>query len=116
LNANLREADLPGVYNGNFLVILPATTEAGARVAAERLVGTLSPKQVLRNGETFEISICIGIVSHPGGKGISMARLLAAAPQALAQAQKKRSRESGVDRRGLMPDRMIYLPNFDFRY
>jgi diguanylate cyclase (GGDEF)-like protein len=89
LNANLREADLPGVYNGNFLVILPATTEAGARVAAERLVGTLSPKQVLRNGETFEISICIGIVSHPGGKGISMARLLAAAPQALAQAQKK---------------------------
>lgn len=88
LNANLREADLPGVYNGNFLVVLPATGEDGARAAAERLIGTLSPKQVLRNGETYEISICIGIVSHPGGEGISTARLLAAAPRALVQAQK----------------------------
>jgi diguanylate cyclase (GGDEF)-like protein len=87
LNSILRESDLPGLYEGNYLVVLPATGGAGARTAAERLQKAAAGPKTSRDAEPFEISLCIGVASHPGGEGISAARMLAAASAALREAR-----------------------------
>jgi diguanylate cyclase (GGDEF)-like protein len=93
LHSNLRESDLPGHYEGNYLVILPATNGPGARVAAERLLTALRGSQITRMAEPFEISISVGVRSHPGGEGISISELLAGASSALLGAQKPGSKK-----------------------
>ncbi len=54
LQSKIREADLPGIYEGNYLLIMPATDAAGARVAAERLLADFRGAQVTRDAEPFE--------------------------------------------------------------
>jgi PleD family two-component response regulator len=87
LNSQPRESDLPGQYDGNYLVVLPATGGAGARTAAERLQKAAAGPKTSRNAEPFEISLCVGVASHPGGAGISAARMLAAVSAALREAR-----------------------------
>jgi diguanylate cyclase (GGDEF)-like protein len=89
LQSRLRDADLPGHYAGNFLVIMPATDGDGARTAAERLLAGFSGSQVTRLAEPFEFSVCVGISSHPGGEDISAARMLSDASGALWEAQRR---------------------------
>jgi diguanylate cyclase (GGDEF)-like protein len=89
LQSKLRETDLPGLYEGNYLVIMPATSGPGAREAAERLLAAFRGSQVTRTAEPFEISISVGISSHPGGEGISLSGLLSGASSALWEAQKR---------------------------
>jgi diguanylate cyclase (GGDEF)-like protein len=89
LHAKLRESDLPGHYAGNYLVILPDTNGPGAKVAAERLLATFSGSQITRAAEPFEISISIGVASHPGGDGITVTQLFSDASKALLEAQKR---------------------------
>jgi len=89
LQSKLREADLPGHYEGNYLVILPATDSAGAKAAAERLLADFCGTQITRSAEPFEISISVGVTSHPGGEAISVSRLLSDASTALWEAQKR---------------------------
>jgi hypothetical protein len=89
LQSKLRDADLPGHYEGNYLVIMPATDGEGARRAADRLLADFSGSQVTRQAEPFEFSVSIGISSHPGGEGISASRLLSEASTALWEAQKR---------------------------
>jgi len=87
LNAAVRESDLPGWYQGNYLVVLPATHCAGARIAAERLMTSICESSPFRDSGALEAAINIGISSHPGGEGISMSRLLSDASSALAEAR-----------------------------
>jgi diguanylate cyclase (GGDEF)-like protein len=89
LQSKLRDADLPGHYEGNYLVILPATDGPGARIAAERLLAAFHGSQITRTAEPFEISISMGVSSHPGGEGISISGLLSGASSALWEAQKR---------------------------
>ncbi len=89
LQSKIREADLPGLFEGNYMVIMPATDGAGARVAAERLLADFRGAQVTRDAEPFEMSICIGVSSHKGGEGISISQLLSDASTALWEAQKR---------------------------
>ncbi len=88
LHARLREADLPGHYEGNYMVIMPATDGTGAKTAAERLLADLCGSLMTRTAEQFDISINIGVASHPGGEGISASRLLSEASTALWEAQR----------------------------
>jgi len=89
LHSKLRDADLPGHYEGNYLVIMPATDGPGARIAAERLLAAFRGSQITRAAELFEISISVGVSSHPGGEGISISALLSGASSALWEAQKR---------------------------
>jgi diguanylate cyclase (GGDEF)-like protein len=89
LQSRLREADLPGHYEGNYLVIMPATDGAGAKTAAERMLADFNGSLLTRTAEPFEISICIGVSFHPGGEGISASRLLSDASTALWEAQRR---------------------------
>ncbi len=89
LNSRLRESDLPGQYGGNYLVILPATNAAGARIAAERLLDAIYGSQPFRDAGSFETSINIGLASHPGGAGISMFQMVSDVFTALVEARQR---------------------------
>jgi diguanylate cyclase (GGDEF)-like protein len=89
LRSRLRDADLPGRYAGNYLVILPATDGAGAKTAARRLLADFSGTHVTRLAGPFEFSVCIGISSHPGGEGISAEGMISEASNALREAQRR---------------------------
>jgi diguanylate cyclase (GGDEF)-like protein len=89
LHSKIREVDLPGHYEGNYMVILPATEGDGAKAVAERLLADFSGSLTDRKAEQYEISVCIGMSSHPGGEGISGSQLLSDASCALWEAQKR---------------------------
>jgi GGDEF domain-containing protein len=89
LHARLREADLPGHYEGNYMIVLPATGIEGAKTAAGRLLADFHGSLTTRAAEPFIISACMGMSFHPGGEGISVSRLLSEASSALWEAQKR---------------------------
>jgi len=89
LHAAMREADLPGHYEGNYMVIMPATESDGAKVAAQRMLENFPHSQITRTAELFKLSICIGVAAHKGGPDISAAQLLSNASTALWEAQRR---------------------------
>jgi diguanylate cyclase (GGDEF)-like protein len=89
LHTGLREVDIPGHYQGNFLVVMPASDVEGARKAAQRLVEKFQGKQVTRELKEYGVSICAGLSSHPGGEGISSVELLSRASTALWEAHRR---------------------------
>ena len=89
LHSGLREVDMPGHYQGNYLVVLPESDAEGARKAAERLVEDFGGKQVTRELREFGVSVCAGVASHPGGEGISSIELLSRASTALWEAHRR---------------------------
>jgi diguanylate cyclase (GGDEF)-like protein len=88
LHASMREADLPGHYEGNYMVIMPSTDTEGAKVAAQRMLDNFPRSQVTRTAQPFELSMCIGVVSHKGGPDLSVAQLLSNASSALWEAER----------------------------
>jgi diguanylate cyclase len=89
LQTGLREVDMPGHYQGNYLVVMPESDAEGARKAAQRLVDKFQGKQVTRELTEFGVSICAGVSWHPGGDGISANELLARASTALWEAHRR---------------------------
>lgn len=89
LHTHLREVDIPGHYQGNYLVVLPETDGKGCRLAAERLIRHTRGRQVAYDNTQFTISTCAGLTSHPGGKDVSDEELLSQAASALWEAQKR---------------------------
>jgi diguanylate cyclase (GGDEF)-like protein len=89
LQAGLREVDMPGHYQGNYLVVMPESDAEGARMAAERLVDKFQGKQVTRQLQEYRVSVCAGVASHPGGEGISSIELLSRASSALWEAHRR---------------------------
>ncbi len=89
LHEAMRDADIPGHYEGNYLVVMPATDCAGAKIAAERMLEKFPRSQITRTAELFNLSMCIGVASHAGGPNISAAQLLSDASMALWEAQRR---------------------------
>jgi hypothetical protein len=89
LHTLFRESDLPGLYEGNYMVVMPATGEEGARVAAQRLIELFQRKQFTHTAIPFTVSICVGAATHRGGKSITVAQMLADAALALSEARKR---------------------------
>jgi diguanylate cyclase (GGDEF)-like protein len=89
LHSGLREVDMPGHYQGNYLVVMPESDADGARKAAQRLVDKFQGKQVTRELHEFGVSICAGVASHPGGEGITTQELLSRASTALWEAHRR---------------------------
>jgi diguanylate cyclase (GGDEF)-like protein len=89
LHSGLREVDIPGHYQGNYMVVMPESDAEGARKAAQRLVDKFQGKQVTRELKEYGVSICAGVSSHPGGEGISAVELLSRASMALWEAHRR---------------------------
>jgi diguanylate cyclase (GGDEF)-like protein len=89
LHTGLREVDMPGHYQGNYLVVMPESDAGGARKAALRLVEKFQGKQVTRELNEYGVSICAGVAYHPGGDGITKDELLSRASSALWEAHRR---------------------------
>ena len=89
LNIHLRETDIPCRNGGEFLVLMPATDEAGGRVAGERLARLFDVKHQADDRLSFKFSVFIGIATLPGDKLLSSAKLLAQATKAMQYARGK---------------------------
>jgi diguanylate cyclase (GGDEF)-like protein len=89
LQSGFREVDMPGHYQGNYLVVMPESDADGARKAAQRLVDKFQGKQVTRELNEYGVSICAGVAAHLGGEGVSTNELLARASAALWEAHRR---------------------------
>ena len=88
LNTSLRISDIPAHYGKDFLVLMPATDERGAKAASSRLIARLKGTRNFDQGNLFKYEIHIGIATHPGGRGVSVDDLLEQAETALNNAKK----------------------------
>ena len=88
LNTSLRISDIPAHYGADFLVLMPATDERGAQAASSRLIARLKGTRNFDDGSLFKYNIHIGIATHPGGRGISVDKLIEQATTALQNARK----------------------------
>lgn len=90
LNTNLRASDAPGHYDGDYLIIAPATPADGGWVIASRLAHRI---KILRpidsHTQLLDMGACIGIASHPGGRELSEINLPEQANVALAEAKRR---------------------------
>jgi diguanylate cyclase (GGDEF)-like protein len=89
LQSRLREVDIPGHYQGNYLVVMPASDAQGARRAAQRLVDHFQGKQVTRELNEYKVSICAGVATHCGENDITSDELLSRASTALWEAHRQ---------------------------
>ncbi|MGD0172841.1 MAG: diguanylate cyclase [Anaerolineales bacterium] len=89
LHTGLREVDMPGHYQGNYLIVMPESDAGGARKAAQRLVEEFHGKRVTREMKEFGVSICAGVAFHPGGDGITADEMLSRASSALWEAHRR---------------------------
>lgn len=89
LHHSLREVDMPGHYQGNYLVVMPETGVTGARTVAQRLLQEVGGRQLTPTNEPFEFAACIGISADPGGPELSAEELLSQAATALWEAEKR---------------------------
>ena len=89
LHTGLREVDMPGHYQGNYLIVMPESDAGGARKAAQRIVEEFHGKRVTRELREFGVSICAGVAFHPGGDGITADEMLSRASSALWEAHRR---------------------------
>ncbi len=89
LLTGLREVDMPGYYQGNYLIVMPESDAGGARKAAQRLVEEFHGKRVTRELKEFGVSICAGVAFHPGGDEITADEMLSRASSALWEAHRR---------------------------
>lgn len=96
LRRSVRSTDTPARFGGDeFLVILPDTKEAGARLVAQRLSDRLAA-----DGDTPALSVSIGVAIYPRD-GVSPSALLTAADRALYES--KAQKLSGRARASVVP-------------
>ena len=89
LNTSLRISDIPAHYGNDFLILMPSTDESGAQAVARRLIARLRGTRNFADGNMFKFVIHVGISTHPGGRGISVEKLLQQAKSALEKAREE---------------------------
>ena len=91
LNLHLRETDIPCKRGNEFLILMPATSEQGARTACERLkrLMTVEPQEYDR--VSFELSLFIGLATLPNDRSLSSDGLIQHAAAALERARTNQS-------------------------
>ena len=82
LNSGLRASDIPAYYGEDYLVLMPATNEAGGTVVAKRLIDKLTEVKEFAAGH-----IHIGIATYSGGQGTSAEKLIEQAKSAVHEAR-----------------------------
>ncbi len=88
IKANVRLDELFARYGGEeFAVVLPETTREGALQLAERLRAAVAEKPFHFEGETFPVTISLGVASASGGEGMKVTDLIQMADARLYQAK-----------------------------
>ena len=88
-NSHLRSVDIPARHGTGYLILLPATNEAGARTVCERLLAIFEKEFETKEGKSIKFSIQIGAASHNGGPTLMKETLLQAAETGFQQSRLK---------------------------
>jgi GGDEF domain-containing protein len=92
LNRTLRVSDVPSHYHDEFLVLLPATDEAGGRAVAERILASFRTTQSLSTGKlSSRRDAYLGLTAENGGSVLSPQQMLAEAAVAMNEARLRKS-------------------------
>ncbi len=89
LNLRLRDTDIPCKKGSEFLVLMPATDEQGARIACERLEKLFKIESRTYDRVSFELIAYLGMATLPGDRSTSSKRLKRNASLAMQQARAK---------------------------
>lgn len=86
LKTQLRQVDMAGQYQNDYLIVLPVTDELGATLVARRLVTTLYGVHPYRYGKTLQINPFIGIATAAPKAILSIDNFVEQATVALREA------------------------------
>lgn|SRR5574341_781396 len=87
----LRVTDVPTQSGEEFLILLPATDEAGGRALAERILLNVRTKQDFPTDKLFQMKLYVGLASRFIDSKTAGQELLAEAAVAMNDARVKRS-------------------------
>lgn len=87
LDVYLRETDIPCRKGNEFLVLLPATFEAGGRTACERLAKSFNEPHQTFDRISFKMVVYVGMSSIPAGESLTSENLLQQAAKAMQHAR-----------------------------
>ena len=96
LNTRLRAADIPTRHGKGYLILLPETDEARARLVCERLLAVFDQEFETKEGKPVKFSLQIGVASHEGGPTVMKDTLLQAAELSLRRSRSKGANTIGV--------------------
>src|SRR5574341_5246 len=99
LNSRLRSADVPARHGKGYLILLPATNEAGARAVCGRLLAIFDQEFETKEGKSVRFSLQIGVASHDGGPTLMRETLLQTAELGLQRSRSKGVNTIGADRK-----------------
>ncbi len=94
LNKSLRVSDVPARRQDEYLILLPATDENGARIAADRILSRLKNTQQLPAGGLFRMEVYVGIASQHEDKPLPAESLMAEATAAMNNARSRKARKA----------------------
>lgn len=84
MQAVLRKVDILGRYGGDeFVILLPETTQEGARRLTERLRQAIAQQSITAGGVSIPITLSIGLASNVKEPALSLDELLQRADRAL---------------------------------
>ena len=86
---HLRLVDIPARYGTGYLVLLPATNEAGARTLCDRLLAIFGKEFEMQAGRAVKFALQIGLASHAGGPTLMKEILIQTAETSLQQSRLK---------------------------
>jgi diguanylate cyclase (GGDEF)-like protein len=89
LSNSLRHVDVPAQFGDDYLVLLPATDEAGGAVVGRRLLERFRRDHKDQSGDNRSSQIHIGMAAHSGGPSASAETILVQASKALEEARQR---------------------------
>jgi len=87
LDVQLRDTDIPCRKGNEFLVLMPATFEAGGRIACERLAKSFNEPHQTYDRVSFNMVIYVGMSSIAPGLSLTSDNLLQQAAKAMQYAR-----------------------------
>ncbi len=87
LDVQLRDTDIPCRKGNEFLVLMPATDEAGGRIVCERLAKLFNVPHQTYDRVSFNMSVFVGMASLPGGSSLTASKLMQQASKAMQHAR-----------------------------
>ena len=87
LDVQLRDTDISCRKGNEFLVLMPATDEAGGRIVCERLAKLFNTPHQTYDRVSFDMLIFVGMTSIPGGSALTSNNLIQQASKAMQYAR-----------------------------
>ena len=87
ISHHIRHVDVPTQFGDDYLVLLPATDEAGGTVVGKRLLKCIQGEAEGNLGYSWPSSVHIGLAAHSGGPTASAETILVQASKALEKAR-----------------------------